>query len=84
MLSCRDVTRLISESMDGSLPLRERVGVRLHLLICAFCARYRRQLLRIRETARRIADPTGAPGGPGSDGLSPEARDRIRKALASS
>ena len=48
MLSCRDVTRRISESMDRTLPVGERIGVRLHLLICRFCARYERQLLLIR------------------------------------
>ena len=60
MLSCKDVTKLLSESMDRSLPLGKRIGVRLHLLICKFCARYKRQLLLIRETAMRLA-AAGAP-----------------------
>jgi len=78
MLSCKDVTRLLSESMDHSLPLGKRVGVRLHLLICKFCLRYRRQLLLIRETARRLAATEDIPG----ETLSAEARERIRKSLA--
>ena len=64
MLSCKDVTRLISESMDHSLPFGKRVGVRLHLLICRFCARYERQLLLIRETMRRLVATEEKPGGP--------------------
>jgi hypothetical protein len=78
MLSCKDVTRLLSESMDRSLPLGKRIGVRFHLLICKFCLRYERQLLLIRETARRLAATEGIPG----ETLSAEARERIRKALA--
>lgn len=78
MLSCKDVTRLISESMDRSLPAGKRFGVRMHLLICRFCARYRRQLLLIRDAARRIASAEGAfPEG----ALSAEARERIRRSL---
>jgi len=77
MLSCKDVTKLLSESMDRSLPLGKRVGVRFHLLICRFCARYDRQLLLIRETVRRLATTEDIPG----ETLSAEARERIRKFL---
>jgi Putative zinc-finger len=82
MLSCKDVTRLLSESMDRSLPLGKRVGVRLHLLICKFCARYERQLLLIRETVRRLVAAEDRPGESPGETLSAEARERIRKALA--
>ena len=81
MLSCKDATRLISESMDRSLPLRKRIGVRVHLLICRFCARYERQLLLIRETARRIAEAKEWPGEPSGETLSEGTRERIRKSL---
>jgi len=33
MLSCKDVTELLSEAMDRSLPLGKRIGVRFHLLL---------------------------------------------------
>ena len=82
MLSCKDVTRLISESMDHSLPFGKRAGVRFHLLICRFCARYERQLLLIRETVRRIASMEDAYGSHIGERLSAEARERIRKSLA--
>ena len=84
MLSCKDVTRLLSESMDHSLPLGKRIGVRLHLLICKFCARYERQLLLIRETVRRLVATEDWPGESSGEPLSAEARERIRKALANS
>jgi len=67
--------------MDHSLPLGKRIGVRLHLLICKFCARYERQLLLIRETARRLAATVVAPGESFGETLSEEARERIRKSI---
>ena len=84
MLSCKDVTRLLSESMDHSLPLGKRIGVRLHLLICKFCARYKRQLLLIRETVRRLVAEEDKPGGPFGEPLSEETKERIRGALRNS
>ncbi|GAB4240670.1 MAG: hypothetical protein OHK0028_18850 [Deltaproteobacteria bacterium] len=81
MLSCRDVTRMLSESMDHSLPLGKRIGVRLHLLMCTFCARYERQLLLIRETVRRLVGKEGEPGEATGETLSEEAKERIRKSL---
>jgi len=77
MLACRDVTQLISESMDHSLPIGKRIGVRLHLLMCKFCSRYERQLLLIRETVRGIVATEGKSG----ETLSEEAKERIRKSL---
>ena len=82
MFSCKDVTRLISESMDRRLPLGSRIGARLHLLLCRFCARYERQLLLIRDSVRRIAVPGDPPAGLTPDTtLSAQARERIRRSL---
>jgi hypothetical protein len=77
MLSCKDVTRLISASMDTSLPIGKRIGMRLHLLMCTFCARYERQLLLIHETVKRLVATEETPG----DTLSEEAKVRIRLSL---
>jgi len=83
MLSCKDVTQLISRSMDTSLPVGKRIGVRIHLLICRFCARYEKQLLVIRETVRRVVAAEELPGGPSAGALSEDARRRIRQSLHS-
>lgn len=81
MLSCKDVTRLVSESMDRSLPPGKRIGVRIHLLLCRFCARYERQLLLIRETVRLFVAEEEKPRGAQGDALSAEAKERIRNSL---
>ena len=81
MLSCKEATRLVSESMDHALPLDKRIGVRIHLLMCRFCARYERQLLLIREIVRRFVAAEEEPGAPSGEILSEEARERIKVSL---
>ena len=83
MLSCRDVTELISRSMDTTLPIGKRFGVQVHLLMCKFCARYERQLLLIRETLRLLVAEGGKDEGPAEETLSVEARERIKISLRS-
>jgi hypothetical protein len=55
---CRNVTRLASESMDRTLPLSTRIQLQLHYWICQACAQYRRQLVALRQAARRSASET--------------------------
>lgn len=49
MFNCGEVTRLVSESLDRKLPLHQRMGIRIHLFMCKFCSRYRKQLLLMKE-----------------------------------
>ncbi len=51
MLSCKDVTERAGDWTDGQLGFRQRLAVRLHLLICAFCRRFLRQYRLAAETA---------------------------------
>ena len=53
MLSCKDVCYIVSESLDGKLPLHKRLSVRFHLLMCKACQRMVRQMELLRAAARR-------------------------------
>ena len=64
--------------MERPLTMRERVNLKLHLWICAWCQWYMEHLHLIRETARARADE---PPEYVSGGLSNEARERIRRNL---
>lgn len=44
MLSCRDVSRQASLYLDGELPWRQRMAMKMHLLMCQHCRRFLRQL----------------------------------------
>ncbi len=79
MFNCSEVTRLVSESLDRKLPLSQRMGIRIHFLMCNLCPEAKKQMLFIREAMRRFPVENITPE---SDGfLSPEARDRIKLAL---
>ena len=75
---CRQMVPLMSESLERRLSIREGLGLRLHLLVCAWCARYLRQIKVMRWALR--AQPSRA-----SEELAPAladgARERIAKAL---
>lgn len=52
MFSCKDVSQLISESMDRSLPFYQRVLMRMHLLMCKYCARCKEHFEALRTASR--------------------------------
>ena len=75
---CHDITRLLSQSRDRPLPLRTRIAMRIHYLICVWCARYRDQLGFLGQ-ALKACPERGAEHLRG--GLSPEARSRLKIAV---
>lgn len=76
MMTCEEAARLISESLDQPLPLRKRMGLKLHLLMCKLCPQFLRHLLFLSEAAKR---ETGEEEGEPS--LSPGAREKIKRSF---
>lgn len=77
---CKEVSRLISESMETRLPLRKRIGLRMHLGMCRLCRGFARQLRVIQAAAKQHGaseDDTGLTDAM----LSDDARERIRLAV---
>lgn len=81
MLTCKEVTQLISESMDRDLPVWQRISMRFHLLMCKFCSRYEKQLLFIRKAIRRLTHIIEHDSSQPTPPLSSEARERIKLIL---
>lgn len=84
MLTCKDASHLISEGRERPLTFRQRLALKLHLMMCVYCRRFERQMVLLRKAMRElgrraasndahIAEDTEFPS---------EARERIRKALA--
>src|SRR5689334_3906506 len=46
---CKKMVPLMSESMDRSLNLSEWLQLRLHLIVCAWCASYLKQIRFLRQ-----------------------------------
>ena len=55
MMTCKEVSTLVSMEQVDEAPLTRRMGVSLHLMMCRHCRRFRRQLLRLGRVARLIA-----------------------------
>lgn len=53
MLSCKDVSKLLSQARERRLGLWERLGLELHLMMCKGCTNFRKQLDFISAAMRR-------------------------------
>jgi hypothetical protein len=74
--NCRSATRLVSEAQDRPLDGLERVGLKIHLLGCRNCRRYRQQVQVLDELTKPANESV-----PQSQLLTPEARRRIQQRL---
>ena len=52
MFNCKEVSLKVSESLDHKLPMFQRLMIRMHQMMCRYCARFHRQMLLIRSMAR--------------------------------
>ncbi len=55
MLTCHEVTRLVSESQDRVLSLREKWSLKIHLLVCTGCKNFSLQVPFLRKAMRGYA-----------------------------
>lgn len=78
MTPCKEISEQISLAMDGRLPLRKRLSIRLHVSLCGFCRRYEKQLHLLRRGFSCYADPEQNKA---EKSLSPEARAKLKKAI---
>ncbi len=76
LFSCREAAKLASESQDHALPLTTRMALRLHLMMCAACSAYERQIVII-DAAFRLRAKHGKVELPTNNGLDGAARDRL-------
>jgi hypothetical protein len=44
MLNCRETAELLSQSLEKNLSLWTRIKIRIHLMMCAFCIRFKKQM----------------------------------------
>jgi hypothetical protein len=61
LTSCKQAARSLAESLEKPLPLHRRMGLSLHLMICAACRQYRRQVLGLNRLVRRRVRETSDP-----------------------
>lgn len=55
MLSCKQVTRLLSEQQERKLTFSETMQLRMHLWICKPCKRFKQQIQQLTGLAKQFA-----------------------------
>lgn len=63
MRNCREVTRLVLAGQDRRLTAGERLGVRMHLMMCHGCTEFHRQLGVMRQALDHWRQQAGEDGG---------------------
>jgi hypothetical protein len=84
MFSCKQVSHLVSESLDRKLPFWTCMQLWMHLGMCGLCFRFRKTMVRVDNEVRQHADEVENTSTDSDAKLSDEARDRIRAALKNS
>ena len=82
MLSCEEVTQLVSESLDRKLPLRKRLAVRIHYLFCKACPQFERQVRFMRDALQQFQNRVESVESFFTTPLNPETRERMKQALS--
>lgn len=76
MLNCKDITKLISDSLDRKLSFRQRLEVWFHMAVCGMCRRFRSTVIELRRRVRHsksIFEPTETP----ENSLPPATKSRL-------
>jgi hypothetical protein len=79
MFNCKEVSMMVSESMDRKIPLHRRMLMTAHLFMCRHCNRFKKQLLILKNAAGLEdihEDDLGC-----APSLSKETRERIKRAM---
>ncbi len=56
MLSCREITAKANDMLDNQLGFRERMAVRMHLVMCVHCRRFNRHLRALTAMLKRRSE----------------------------
>jgi predicted anti-sigma-YlaC factor YlaD len=73
--SCQRVSRLVSESIEHSLPRSQRVALIMHFAVCSACRAYRRQVIGLDRLIRlRMRQPV-------QETMTPDERQRLLQRL---
>lgn len=54
MLNCKQNSELLSQAMDRPVTFRERIAMKMHLVMCRGCRNFEKQLEFIRKAAREM------------------------------
>ena len=53
-MNCVQASKVISQSLERKLTLRERLALKFHLFICNACKQFNQQLIALRLTFKKL------------------------------
>lgn len=56
MMNCREATRLLSESQDRRLSIKERISLKLHVSMCSGCRNFGTQMQFMRKISHAYVE----------------------------
>lgn len=83
MLRCKQVSNALASHKYWELPLRKRIGLRLHVVLCIFCGPFNRFLMLWQDATKHYLKHEQNDPPPANMKLSDDARKRIFDALNS-
>jgi len=76
-MPCREHTALFSKQLDERLPAGVAACLRIHVLYCGGCKKFRAQVRRLRELTGSIGREMES-----GEGMPRDVRERVRRAAA--
>lgn len=73
MLTCKELTEITTDYLEGDLPRMERLRVRIHLWMCRHCRTYVDQMRKVVQLLRQL--PRENVPSEVLDGLLPQFKD---------
>ncbi len=64
MKNCQEISRLISDGLDGELGWNQKLALRAHLLMCDGCSSFASQLNTLRKVSRAFVKHLDRSAGP--------------------
>lgn len=77
--SCTEVHACMTDYMEGALPWRKRMGVRIHLMMCKVCSALYDRLRTLSSRARELFAPPSPEPPPEANAALQHALDALRR-----
>lgn len=74
MKTCREIHQLVVQGADRELGWRERLTIRMHMLMCAACRQFEAQMAVIEKAWKNFPGPSASTRDPDRPG-SPQCKD---------
>lgn len=81
MLRCKQVSKALADGNYWDLPLRQRLGLRLHVVCCLVCGPFNRFIMLMQDTTRHYLQHEQTDPPPADLSLSSEMKKEMKDAL---